>query len=195
MLWMRLSVLLLMVSVIGLSNGCGNGRRRNSTTVNATSSEAPDGVYWEGQTDENSPPGSRSVTTKKQRGNHPFDQVAPGETYESIVARFGPPSRQSMTYTWSTMAGKFSVEFDPQQNAQSLSTSAETSPEREREIRDLVDKQVSFTTMTAHLGNSPTIDSGRAVWNRQDGHALYATFGAGKVLNAAHGGIMPTPWP
>jgi hypothetical protein len=192
--WMRLSVLLLLVSLIGLTNGCENKSRRGSKTASETPSETPNGVYWEGQSQANSRQGSRSVTTKDRR-IHPYDQVGRGEPYASIVARLGPPTHQSLLYVWTTMAGKFAVAFDAQQNARSLNTSGDTSPEREQEIRGLVEKQVSFTAMTAHLGSSPTIAGGQAVWNGQDGRALYVTFGDGKVIRAEHGAVMPNPLP
>ncbi len=192
--WMRWSVLLLMVSLIGLTNGCGNSKKRTAKPASETTSETPDGVYWEGQTDSNSGQTTRSVTPKN-RGIHPYDQVGQGETYAAIVARLGPPTHQSLLYIWTTMAGKFAVAFDAQQNAHSLNTSGDTSPEREQEIRGLVEKQVSFTAMTAHLGSSPTIAGGQAVWNGQDGRALYVTFGDGKVIRAEHGAVMPNPLP
>lgn len=191
--WMRLSVLLLLVSLIGLTNGCGNQSRRGSKTASETPSETPNGVYWEGQSQANAPQGGRSVSTRNQSGQHPFDQIGNGETYESLVARFGQPVEASLMYTWSTMSGEFSIGFDTQQNAQILSTSGATSPERVREVRELVDKNVSFTAMTAHLGSSPVITGGRAVWNGQDGHALHVTFNAGKVMRAEHGAVIPNP--
>jgi hypothetical protein len=191
--WMRLSVLLLLVSLIGLTNGCGNQSRRGSKTASETPSETPNGVYWEGQSQANARQGSRSVTTRNQGGQHPFDQIGSGETYESLVARFGQPVQASLLYTWSSMSGEFSIGFDTQQNAKVLSTSSGASPEREREVRDLVDKNVSFTAMTAHLGSSPVISGGRAVWNGQDGHALYVTFQGKQVMQAEHGAAVPDP--
>jgi hypothetical protein len=191
--WMRLSVLLLMVSLIGLANGCGNKSRRASATASETTSATPDGVDWEGQSQANSTQGGRSVTTRNRGGQHPFDQIGSGETYESLVARFGQPVQSSLMYTWSTMSGQFSIGFDVQQNARVLSTSDGASPERVQEIRELVDKNVSFTAMTAHLGSSPTITGGAAVWNGQDGHALHVTFNGGKVMRAEHGAAIPDP--
>jgi hypothetical protein len=191
--WIRLSVLGLMVGLVGLANGCGNQSRRTSNTPSETKSETPDGVYWEGQSSKTSGQGGRSTATRNQRGLHPFDQIGRGETYESIVARFGQPTHTSLMYTWSTMTGQFSIGFDAKQNAQILSTSGAAAPERVREIQALVDKNVSFTAMTAHLGSSPTIAGGQAVWNGQDGHALYVTLNGGKVARAEHGAVMPDP--
>jgi hypothetical protein len=122
---------------------------------------------------------------RRRRGNHPFDQIQAGETYESIVARFGPPHQQMMQYTWSTMSGTFHVAFDNQLNAINVYAEGAT-PERDREVRDLVEKRVSLTTIAAHLGGDPKMGEGSANWIGTDGHQLSVRFQQGRVIDFQH---------
>jgi hypothetical protein len=184
--WMRLSVLLLMVSLIGLTNGCGNAGKKTAASDSETTSATPDGVEWEGQPDGNAGQGGRSTTVRKRRGNHPFDQIQAGETYESIVARFGQPHQQMMQYTWSTMSGTFHIIFDDHLNAINVQTDPGATPERQREVSDLVNQRVSLTSMSAHLGGDPKLEAGSAEWITADGHQVSIGFQQGRVVHLQH---------
>jgi hypothetical protein len=178
--WMRWSVLLLMVSLIGLTNGCGNKSRRASATASETTSETPNGVYWEGQSQGSATEGA-AVVTRKRRSQNPFAQVKVGDTYASIVARFGKPSHQSIIYVWPTISGSFYVGFDDQMNANYFSTNEQALPERAQEIAGLVAQHVSYTSIAAHLGGDPQVASGGATWKSQDGHTVDVHFAGEKV--------------
>jgi hypothetical protein len=178
MKWIQCAVALLLVSLIGFTDGCSRKRASDAETASGD----PDGTVWEGQGSQDAAAPPPSTTTRRRRGNHPFDQIQAGETYESIVARFGPPHQQMMQYTWSTMSGTFHVAFDNQLNAINIYAEGAT-PERDREVRDLVEKRVSLTTIAAHLGGDPKMGEGNANWIAADRHQLSVRFQQGRVID------------
>lgn len=188
---------ILGIALLILINGCSS-TPKTSRTSKAT--PPPEGEVWIAAD------GPGQTETNRARNHRNRSPIQPGMTYDAVVAQFGAPTQWAGQYSWTNLSGKFDVTFNEHNqamyynfqstNAAPTSSSSNTQANWEnarsqyendrnatKEIAQLVQNRASFNSISAHLGGTPTLTSGRGTWQTSGQHYIIS-FEQGVVRHA-----------